>query len=41
MGRTAAGEPAILFCELILRVSLLVSAATDDKNQFEFNWLSD
>jgi len=43
MGRAAAEELAVLFCELIpsviLLVFLLVSAAIDDENCFKFNWL--
>jgi hypothetical protein len=43
MGRANAGEPAILFCQLVPRVGLLVfllvSPAIDDENCFKFKWL--
>jgi len=42
-GVPAAGEPAVYFFQLILRVSLLVfllvSTAVGDKNYHNFNWL--
>jgi hypothetical protein len=43
MGVPAAVEPAVLFCQVIPRVILLVfllaSTAIDDENRFKFNWL--